>query len=510
LSANLPKPKIRIEIYHGASTIVPVDENLTKQDVLELEITLPILSRGIGGATFKLQNFNGAYTNSISVNDRVAIWLYREGETATKVFGGRISKLTYEGLPGAPEYYMHVECMDYGAQLQAPPSLLTKTYVNTNGKTILIDAISLCPDLSTTSVDPSNAIASTHTIGYDEALPWDVVREILDAAKKADGTTGFDGYIDPTGDVHVFPWGSNTSSVDLTDKIIKYQREVDSYRIKNKIKVYGDKGGSYPTDQDTWTLDNAANWTAEVGTISASTDYKVGTNALQCSSGLSGGDQICSFKRTFNPILGIGPSGYDYVAFWIKYTMAPSQGEIIRLLAPDDSNYFYVAMPVTPPTTYTYLVYYLGPDQEYSAEHTDKPWRKVGSPDWRNIQGVKFYARRTQEFAVLVDGLHFGMGRYRYTSEVSSSQTLYGVRMCLPVFNNELKSDGECQKAGDGLIRLYKDPVTTWQVRTFGNNGFKPGDMQPIVIANDNVNTTFRITEIRHIVRDVWWETVLI
>jgi len=510
LSANLPLPKIRVEIYHGANTVVPIDENLTHKDVLNLEIPLPLLSRGIGGATFQLQNFASAYTGLIAEHDKVAIWLYRAGDTAKKVFGGRISKLGYEGIPGAPEYYMHVECMDFGEQLQVPPNLFSKSYDNVNGKTILTDAIALCPDLVSTHVDPNNLIATTHTVDYEEVLPWDVVREIMAAVKKADGTTGFDGYIDPTGDVYVFPWGANTSAVDLTDKIISYRKDGDTYRVKNKNKVYGSSGKIFPSDLDSWS-ESLSGWTAISGTPSLeSTIKREGAHSLRV-------DAASSVEGNIYRIFDVLSKPQTFVV-WIRIPGNLGGGyAYVRLWAPDSSNYFQADIKSFIEgqciLNFGLLSLALGPNQMYDPNNNPTgAWTKTGNPQWSQISGLQLIICTLGAASYYCYDGDFGFlgGAFSGISEDAGSETLYGTRMPTPVTDTTLKSDAECLKSAEGLTKLFKDKVVTWNVRTFGNNAFNPGDMQPIVIANDSINESFRILEIKHKVDDVYWETVLI
>ena len=503
-------PKVRIEIYHGASTVVPIDENLTNNDVLALEITLPILSRGIGGANFKLWNFNGAYTGLIAEHDKVAIWLYKTGDTAKKVFGGRIGKLSYEGLMGAPEYYMHVDCMDFGDQLQLPPSLVQKSYVGTNGKTILTDAIALCPDLVSTPVDPDNLIASTHTVEYDEVLPWDVVREIMDVAQKADGSVGFDGYIDPTGDVYVFPRGANTSPITLTtDKILNYRRDSDSYRVKNKNKVYGSAGKSFPTDLDSWS-ESLDGWTTVSGTLSLETAYqREGSYNLRIDATVS---TEANIYRTF---AALNKPQTFCVWAWMPGNLGGGYG-YIRLFAPDSANYFQADIKSILEgkciLQWGLISLALGANQEYDANHNPNGiWTKVGNPQWSQISGVQLitktigatsYYRYDGDFGFL-NSLFSGL------SEDATSEGLYGTRMPIPTTDNALKSDAECLKSAQALTKLYKDPIKTWKVRIHGTNAINPGDMQPIIIANDNINESFRVMEITHLFDGIYWETEL-
>jgi len=502
--------------------LTPVTEDLSVADAIEsLEITLPILSRGLAGAKFKLPNFNQQYTGKVKEHDVTLIWLYRTGDTAKKVFGGRVSKVSYEGTAGAPEYYIYVECMDHGDEMQVPPSLLQKVYTGTNGKTIIKDAVALCSYLSNYGVDRSNAIASTHSYVFDEKTPWNVIRDVADACQTSSGAVGFDGYVDPAGNLWIFARGANNSTVDLTDKIIRYKIEYDTYRVKNKIKVYGkagqigvpgDSGRCEPSDMDSWTVDSLDNWILDIGAAKyvSMTIKKVGATSLQCNTQTDSPYEV-KFHRNLSSICLFGKGAYQTLNFFIMIYWGPAGTKTVQLYAPDSSNYFYATMNVTTYNNWAFNQFELGPNQEYDeVKNPSGPWHKVGSPSWANITAIAFDITSNQADGVFLDGLYFGHGRWRGTAEDSTSQSLYGVRMPEPTIDDSLTSDDECSKRAQSLLAYYKDKVTTLTVETFGNNAFKPGDMQNITLSNDNISGSFRILEITHTLQDVLWKTELL
>jgi hypothetical protein len=146
------------------------------------------------------------------------------------------------------------------------------------------------------------------------------------------------------------------------------------------------------------------------------------------------------------------------------------------------------------------------------------PWTETGTPDWSNINYLQFQLNANvhpqgavQGYVMLnIDQLFFSNGHFFAIANDTNSQSLYGVRTAKPVDDTTLQSNAECQNEANGIISLYSTKVITWKITTFGNNGFNPGDMQPVVIANDGINESFRITEIQHNLKDVYWETQLI
>jgi len=504
------------------SLLTPVTEDLSTKDVLEsLEVTLPILSRGLGGAKFKLPNFSAQYTGVIHEHDVVLVWLYRTGETFKKLFGGRISKLSYEGIAGAPEYYIYVECMDFGDEMQVSPSLLQKAYTSTNGKTIIKDAVALCSYLSDYGVDQGNAVASTHSYVFDEKTPWNVVRDVADACQTSGGAVGFDGYVDAPGNLWIFSRNSSNSTIDLSNKILRYKIDYDTYRVKNKIKVYGkagqisvpgDSGRCEPSDMDLWTVDSLDNWILDMGAAKyiSTTITKVGANSLQCNTQTASPFEV-KFHRNLSSICLFGQGAYQTLNFFIMIYWGPAGTKTVQLYAPNSANYFYATMNITAYNNWAFNQFKLGLNQEYDADKNPSgPWHKVGSPSWNNITAIAFDITSSQSDSVYLDGLYFGHGRWRGTAEDSTSQGLYGVRMPEPITDDSLASDDDCTKKAQSLLAYYKDKVTTLTLTTFGDNNFKPGDKQHVVLSNDNIDDYFRILEVRHTLQDVYWQTELL
>jgi hypothetical protein len=380
----------------------------------------------------------------------------------------------------------------------------------TNGKQIIKDAVAVCSYLSDYGVDRSNAIASTHSYVFDEKTPWNVIREVADACQTSGGAVGFDGYVDPAGNLWVFARGANNSTVDLTDKILRYKIDYDTYRVKNKIKVYGACGRRFP-DSDWWTenLQTQYLWTGS-GSVSFATPAPVGNYYVIINDSVNNPYWLQRpFTGNNNAIItpiGIGfKTSAKKFRFYMYREYALTKA-VLRLLAPDTSNYFEFDFTEQAVSNNVYL--------QWGLVEVDLALDRavlVGNPDYGNIEYFRFvFTRGADVSPIRIDDPHLAELPYTYTAEYSTSQSLYGVRMPEPIVDDSLLSDDDCAKKAQSLLAYYKDKVTTLTLTTFGNNGFKPGDMVHVVLSNDNIDGYFRILEITHKLQDVYWETELL
>ncbi|HLE74920.1 MAG TPA: hypothetical protein VI864_02620 [Candidatus Bathyarchaeia archaeon] len=462
-----------------------------------VEITLPLLEMGVSGVKQSFPNNNAEYTGKISEFDRIIIYLYRQGETMKKVFGGIISDYSYRGQQA--EYWLDVECLGLGQQLQNPTALVQKICSAVNGRTIIKEAIDAeCPQLTDKFVDVDEDIASNHTLELDEVLPYEVVNEICRKAASIGGVIGFDAYVDSAGNSHVFARNKYTSSVSLTGKIEDYPYAVDCHRIKNKITVYGIFGGYIPTT-GAWT-DSLSYWTARNGVVSW-----VSPSYIYCDCDVS---RICDFYRTTAPyehISGMAnsvPLSVGWIDFYFFHQTCTNPIMQIVIEAPDAANCFYKAYENYAMNVEIRRTLELGPD---------KGWLTLGSPDWRNIKHINFYAMSIAgTFYVYVRALKLYYSRFKGESSDSVSQAKYGTRFGEPQIDEELTSDAECQAKANSLIGFLKEPIVSFRgMRVQGDNAFVPGNKQLVQINNDAIDAYFRILEIRHVVDGVNWDTLL-
>jgi len=369
----------------------------------------------------------------------------------------------------------------------------------TNGKTIIKDAVAVCSYLSDYGVDQGNAIASTHSYTFDEKTPWNVVRDVADACQTSGGAVGFDGHVDPPGNLWIFPRNSSNSTVDLTDKIIRYKIDYDTYRVKNKIKVYGKTAKILgPLDEST------TNWNS-IGTISLdSSDKMEGSYSIKATYTSTGVNLRYHFPT---PIACKFGSEYKKLHLWIQVsadTMSNDASYHIQLYTNYGSSSGFIKYEkIAFQGKWVELEFSIGPGEE---------WFENNSPDWATITDLEvlFLNGLTSSLLTLkLDGVRL-VKRFSGSAEDSSSQALYGVRMPEPIVDDSLTSDDTCTKKAQSLLSYYKDKVTTLTLTTFGDNAFKPGDRLHVVLSNDGIDDYFRILEVRHTLEDVLWQTELL
>jgi len=494
--------------------LIPVDE--TKSDIIEnLTITLPLLNRGVGGFSCKVPNMNGEYTGQISDFDHILIYLWRKGADMKKVFGGKILLPGTEGFGSSQEYYLLLNGMDIGQELLVPPNLMKKVYEAVNGKTIIEEEIDLCNEATKKFVDADNEIASTHDFEFQEVTPDSVIKDVCENAKTSGGAVGFDGYVDPAGNMHVFKRGKYTSSVSLTEKIEHYKKEDDVHRVRNKIKVYGAAERAYPLDKDAWTesLTPAdGSWASGTGTGSASfgtTEKIVGTGSIKLN--VTGSDYYGRLIFTLNAGKEANcydvPDGYADITFQIKLQEAFS-GDITLQLE-DDAG--MVCRKELNAKKAEWVLINLACGRVAKDQWTYSPFNSQEF-DWKMVKKVDITCHfpATGTGAFWVDNLFFNKRRFEGFAEDATSQGKYGVRWKEPIVDDSLKSDAECLKKAESYRDFLKEKVITLtDFEVEGDNGFNPGDKQLVAISNDNINEYFRILEIRHVIRGVNWSTFL-
>lgn len=551
--------------------LVPSD---TFDVIDELIIITPLLQKGVAGANLTFPNFDGEYTDKITPMDRIIIYLNRKGDAMKKMFGGKITNPSYEG--GEGQHYINLECMGLGEQLHAPSAMFNKQYDGQDGKPLIQEGVALCLDLTDKFVDVDGDIASTHDIAYDEqgkaVTPFKLINEICQRAKTAGGIIGFDAYVDPAGNVHVFKYEKYTSGVTLS--ILGYGHGLDGHKIRNKITVFGcaekpnDSSKDYGTDMATpykgstvdqvsgsgqknlyvastasfspgdkiWIYEYPDYEENEVDTIDAgvklvclnnlANSYGVGDGVIVFPGWgpISAGTTITadatnkiigsrSVKVAVNDGGGWGGVIYhfgsenainmnDYKMLNIFLRASVVTGGLISLM---DVNFKRASFSGVDMHRINDFKFY----DELGGRKNEDAWNPESGFDWTQIIQVEI--RMYQSVVDFwVDGLFFGNARWSGTHEDTASSTAYGVRIADPQTFDEINSDAECVLMAKAIIDSLKEIVKSFrQMQVEGCSDFVPGDKQPVVISNDNVDDNFRSVEIRDVIHGVDWDTFL-
>jgi len=514
--------EITIEVYGAVGNYVKLDYvGICKNTVLtpigvgdvveDLTITKPVLSQGVSGAKLTIPNFAGAYNGQINKHDVIIIWLARSsvnlGEAAYKVFGGRVVCPSYRAR-GYGAHYVDLDCHGHAYELINPPALLQKLYAGTNGRTIIEDAVAVCSylvkhptaakwfDNAGASGSTDDRINSTHECEYDEVKPKTVIDEISEKASNPAGVKGFDLVEMPSGVL----MGHLRNSLDFVSPIDsitpeQYRKSEDIHRIKTRNPVYGAKEKFCPINDD-WS-ESTDNWTGLSDTTISldASDKKRGNYSIKATH--VGDPPACYFYRTFPAI----DCQWKYKKLHVWYKPG-AVAYAIRLFAPNMDNRFE-RFYIVESAEWIEKNYDLGPKYEEATGYFG--WKKVGSADWKNIQGIHFSCNQN---VAHVDDILFGPTRYYDLADPPTED--YGIRFAEPIIDDSLNSDAECLARSESLRDFLKDPVITLEnIWVDGNHSYTPGDRQRVIVSNDNYDAYSRIIEVQHKVVGVTWDIIL-
>ena len=494
----------------------------------ELTINRPVLSKGVNGALVWLNNAANTYSALFKPQDAIIIWVARDstnlGHPEYKRFGGRIIQRSYVERESR-KWYVKLECMGHARELTIVPCansdkpLIKKVYSAVNGRTIIEEAISKCNyvykhptaskwfDNTGSSGSTDDRINSTHDITYDDELPIDVIKDVLDKASNPSSVQGFDIIETPSGALI----GHLRSSADFDCGIgslypftIDFGDDINSSR--NKVTVYGSL--AFQDNKDAWVHSNT-NWSAIKGTL-----YSPNPGYILCDVDVN---REAQFKRTVFPhpyLCGdkiLEPSAIEKLYCQILLSAAGSgsnQFDVI-LEAPDSSNYFA--------HEHTNIAYGVNLEQDLDLGEaytgTGKTWKRYGSAAWDNIKFVRFNS--WIQFGTLaalyatVDYLTLTPLKFRGDAEDTTSQGTYGILKGKPIVDDALKSDAECLSRAASLIASNKNPLEQASGITLdGDYRFHPSYTQRLQTLT-GIDITRRIVEVTDRVKQNQWDSEL-
>jgi hypothetical protein len=474
-------------------------------DVIDLRVHLGC-TKEVSSFEVLLRNWDekyspgGTYPINVGMDGHIDIG---RGASVPQIITCRVESVKCESLP--TENYIRVSGRCWGEKLFR--RVVTKTYENKKGEEIVKDLLDYYVGLSHVR-DSTELVEDTDTtytkLEYENTPVFDILKYIVESSDKA-GVIGFDFRVAPDAKFEFFPRNSKTSAVGLSEKIEQSEYRKDIFGVRNKISVYGAQNRMEPSDGDAWTepaSEPPENWVLDHGEgVHRSGIYvKVGSYSI------FGRADPNTYRVTFHRNLsGLSPFYYSMLKFWCLSQYVPQDHRWIRLLAPDDNNYFQKSdftVGYTSMSDWRLNELPLGKSQEYDAlTNPNGIWTKTGSPSWFNISAIKFEAQWNLQWDLYIDGLFFDKGRFKNTQEDSTSQNNYGVRELVDT-DEELYSDNECMLRAKAILAQLKDPAEYLTIRStvidYGNTPLLPADKIHVTLPNENVNADFRILSVEY------------
>jgi hypothetical protein len=499
---------------------IPTDD----EDVInDVTITKPLLENGVSGAELTFPNLSGEYTDIIASFDRIIIYLWRENDTMTKVFGGEITDVLPSGSEKQGSFYMKLTCMDLGNQLHAPDgaALFQEIYEAENGRIIIKDIIAAsCSKLTTDFVDPDEELASTHDLSLDEIIPYGSINEICKKATTAGGVIGFDAYVDPAGNLRVFKRNKYTSPVDISG-LLDYEHPIDGHQIRNRIKVYGPLKYLYPSDEN-WT-ESVTDWSGD--NIILSSTHQVGDHSIQ-GSNLSYPDRMTvEMIRTNLGITNCGQFKNQYQKLHFQFEWSeegpfsdpPTKPWYVEITLYHSDTHYVSAFTQSLPGFEQWSTLELALGRTETAADYSKTWKTWGDwepGDWDSIVKIRVklwwieFGGETDVGILRIDDLRF-LRRFVGIASNSPSIAKYEDRWAEPQEDEELASDDECDKKAQSLVEFLSEELESFTITVDGDNRFTPGDKQRVIIANDSIDAYYRILEVKDTVNGPTWLSLL-
>lgn len=478
--------------------------DIPPEDITRLRCHIAMMEE-VSSFSAMLCNFNKKYieTYPLACGDIVRIWIGR-GATKPQIFQGRAEEKDAEST--AMEHYLTLKGRCIGEDLFR--RLVTETYANRKGEAIVKHLIENYSRLSHTrnGVELIEDTDTTYTeLEYDKSKLKDILDFIAKTADKA-GVIGFDFRIAYDGRFEFFPRGSKTSPISL-DEVIKYScYRKTIHRRRNRIWVFGAATKTVPGDpaNDYWTEELACQdgeWTAEDGTISKDTSEKCrGTASIKLS--FSYGIPRAIF--TFSEGKEIDLTKLSEFLFCYRGACTGPLGCSLSSTVPihlSDINGKEIWQTVTVVNDEDWH------EVKVSVGKNSPNWTTAAGFDWTKIKRISIYPFLVtgSEGAMGIDwmrfrGARFGVSFPHYQSSsnipVENITDPNDIREYAET-DEELQSEEEVEVRAKALLDWLQDEAEFLTLETeildFGSNRLQPGDVQPVVLPNENVDDSFRI-----------------
>jgi hypothetical protein len=496
--------KIEIREPVGGALLYSFGNTSTDNTEVSQWQTKDVLTDGVGYFVFTIPTKKGVQEKyqyyDIDLMDTVKIFHDRATVPATANFIGKIYDISAP-LSTDSGYVRIISGLNFGEVLLRR---IKKNRIWTGTDTDVI-VTELANDLSILHAADIGDENSHPSITCASETYFDLLRKLSD--NWVGGVNiNFDFFVDVDTHLHWKQRPIRTVGVPtftIGENILNYKVSRSVTPVRNNITVYGQSGDvgipgldgrCDPTNKDSWTVDDIANWhlTAGDAVISDAAGSMVGANHIR------GDTTVAPFTVTFHrhfstPYVMFGNTAYQTLNFYMKTGLGSAPVETVRLWAPDNANYYEVTVGLGINSGWILKQYQLGENQTYDA--TYKPtayWVPHGSPNWDDIEGIEFYYDCGDQTSIHIDALYFGHGRFRDTASdlvgAGSSGVLYGQRD-LEITDNTLRSDTECEQRSEAMLYQMKTPPVQIEVtKKPGDNNILIGDRVPMTIPAENIS----------------------
>ncbi len=470
-------------------------------DVVELLVHLGC-SKEVSSYDITLHNHNGKYSPNgatpITVGMDGSISLGRT-PNCPLLLTLRVEKVHYQSSP--TESYLTVSGRCWGERLFR--RVVTATYSGMKGEEIIKDLMDYYAGLShnRSGVELIENTDTTYSeLEYEDSPVWDILKYVAESADKS-GVIGFDFRVSPDGKFEFFPKLSKTNSTVITENIdttAEYEKEIT--RIRNKVTVYGLADKSRPADKVSWTRQLSptdGTWTASAGSVSV--DGSGAPDGGACVKLYAPSNYFGSANFTLNPGYLLNCEQYPILALMLKAEAAFGGTGTLTLY---DNSYKVAAKEVS-----------ISPDAAWRGIETGvgsayaNQWNSVQSGfDWTQILVVRmtlWFPGTVGTGSFWIHQLYIGGRRYSGLSQDAASQAAYGLREYVEV-DEELWSDGECNRRSAALLAYLKDPAEHLHIIStvldYGTSPIKAGDKVHVELPTEGVNSDFRVECIEYLV----------
>ncbi len=468
-------------------------------DVVEMLVHLGC-SKEVSSYDITLHNHNGKYSPNgatpITVGMDGSISLGRT-PNCPLLMTLRVEKVHYQSSP--IESYLTVSGRCWGERLFR--RVVTATYSGMKGEEIVKDLMDYYAGLNhnRSGVELIENTDTTYTeLEYEDSPVWDILKYIAESADKS-GVIGFDFRVAPDGKFEFFPKLSKTNSTIIAENIdttAEYEKEIT--RIRNKVTVYGLADKSRPADKVSWTRQLSptdGTWTASAGSVSV--DATGAPDGGGCVKLYAPSNYFGSANFTLNAGSLLNCEQYPILALMLKAEAAFGGTGTLTLY---DNTYKVAAKEVS-----------ISPDAAWRGIETGvgsayaNQWNSVQSGfDWTQILCVRitlWYPGTVGTGSFWIHQLYIGGRRYSGLAQDAASQAAYGLREYVEV-DEELWSDGECNRRAAALLAYLKDPAEHLHIVStvldYGASPIKAGDKVHVELPTEGVNGDFRVESIEY------------